>query len=104
MRALEISALLTFPLVRLGARGAEFLATAGPTLTIWHITGEQSQSVFGGSASLQFGVPISPGWRLLATAGGSLSGSPVEDVPLSDEFEPTSVLSGRVGLGLQHGF
>lgn len=104
MRALEVSVLLTLPIARIGTQGAEFLVTAGPALTIWDLTGEESQTVFGGTAALQFAVPISSGWRFLAAAGGSLSGSPVEDVALSGEFEPTSLLSGRVGLGLQYGF
>lgn len=104
MRQVEVAALLTVPIARIGDAGAEFLLTAGPTLGFWSVTGEDDRTTFGGLAALQLAAPLGTGWRLLASAGGSLSGSPIAEESVPSDFETTTLLAGRVGVGLQYGF
>ena len=104
MRQLEVAGLLTVPLTRLGDAGAEVLLAGGPTLGFWSVTGEDNRTTFGGLATLQVAAPLGGGWRLLASAGGSLSGSPIAEASVPSDFETTTLLAGRVGVGLQYGF
>lgn len=104
MRQVEVAALLTVPIARIGDAGAEFLLMAGPTLGFWSVTGEDDRTTFGGLAALQLAAPLGTGWRLLVSAGGSLSGSPIAEESVPSDFETTTLLAGRVGVGLQYGF
>lgn len=103
MRQFEIAALASMPILRVG-QGAEFTLAAGPTLEHWSVSGADSRSRFGVLALLRFSAPISADWKLLASAGGSLAGSLFEASELPDEFEPSTLWTGRVGFGAQVAF
>ncbi|HOX20898.1 MAG TPA: hypothetical protein PLI70_08240 [Gemmatimonadales bacterium] len=103
-REWTIAALVTVRVLRVGKGGAGFSLSAGPALGLWTITGLDSRTTIGGIAGLQFAAPISEGWRLLASGGGSVSGSPFESTDLPAEFEPSTLWGGQVGLGLQYAF
>lgn len=100
MHQFQVAALASIPLWQLG-QGAEFTLTAGPTLDHWSVPDADGRSRFGAVAALRFSAPISPDWRLLASTGGSLAGSPFEANELPAEFEPSALWTGRVGLGVQ---
>jgi len=99
-----IAALVTVPLLRLGSSGAAVDFSAGPVLGIWTLTDEDSRTRIGGTASLQVAAPISGAWRLLATAGASVSGSPFNTGDVPPEFETTTLWASGGGLGLQYAF
>ena len=103
MRQFEVAVLASLPLVRIG-QGAELTLSAGPTLDQWSVSGADGRSRFGALALLQFSAPISPDWKLLASAGGSLAGSPFEASELPAEFEPSTLWTGRAGFGVQLAF
>ena len=104
VREWAITALVTVPVLRVGKSGAGFSLSAGPALGLWSITGLDSRTTIGGVAALQFAAPITEGWRLVASGGGSLSESPFEATDLPAEFEPSTLWSGQVGLGVQYAF
>ncbi len=99
-----VSALVTVPLLRLGTAGAAVHLSAGPVLGIWAITEEDSRTRFGGTATLQVTAPLASSWHLLATLGGTVSGSPFNTDDLPPEFETTTLWASRVGLGVQYAF
>jgi hypothetical protein len=103
-REWAIAALVSVPVLRVGKGGAGFSLSAGPALGSWTITGLDGRTTIGGVAALQFAAPITEGWRLVASGGGSVSESPFEAADLPVEFEPSTLWSGRVGLGVQHAF
>lgn len=100
----EVSAVVVVPLVRVGKGGAGLSLSAGPTLGIWSITSVDPRTRVGGTATLQFAAPITPAWRLLASAGGAVSGSPFTEDETPVEFEIATLWRGQVGLGVQFGF
>lgn len=104
VREWAIAALVTVPLLQVGKGGAGFSLSAGPALGFWTITGLDSRTTIGGIAALQFAAPISEGWRLVASGGGSVSESPFEATDLPAEFEPSTLWGGQVGLGVQYAF
>ncbi len=103
MRQFEVAVLASLPVMRIG-QGAEFTISAGPTLDHWSVSGGDGRSRFGALALLQLSAPISPDWKLLASAGGSLAGSPFEASELPAEFEPSTLWTGRAGLGVRVAF
>jgi hypothetical protein len=103
MRQFEIAALVSLPIMHIG-RGAEVVVSAGPALDHWSVSGADSRSRFGALALLRLSAPISPDWTLLASAGGSLAGSPFEASELPAEFEPSTLWTGRAGFGVQVAF
>jgi len=103
LRQYELALLVNVPLLRVGGLGAAFSLAAGPTLDVWTVTDMDSRTRAGALAALLFAAPISPGWTLLASAAGALSGSPFNASELPAEFEPSTLLSGRIGLGLRYG-
>lgn len=104
LRQWGVAALVTVPLLRVGTGGAGLSLSAGPALGLWNVTDSESRTTFGGVAALQFAAPITPGWKLLASAGGSVSGSPFEADELPVEYTPSTLWSGQVGLGVQYAF
>lgn len=104
LRQWGVTALLTLPVLRAGTGGAGLSLSAGPALGWWNVTDADSRTTFGGVAALQFAAPITPGWKLLASAGGSVSGSPFEAGELPVEYIPATLWSGQVGLGVQYAF
>jgi hypothetical protein len=102
-RQLQLAALVSLPLLRVGASGAGFTLAVGPTVDFWSITDADSRTRGGAIAALLFGAPIAPGWTLLAAAAGTLSGSPFNASELPVEFEPSTLLGGRIGLGVRYG-
>jgi hypothetical protein len=104
VRQWAISALVTVPLLHIGKGGAGFSLAAGPALGFWSITGSADRTTIGGIAAVEFTAPITADWGLLASGGGSLSGSPFEASDLPVEFEPSTLWSGQVGLGVRYAF
>jgi len=104
LRQWGVTALVTVPVLRVGTGGAGLSLSAGPALGWWNATDSDSRTTFGGVAALQFAAPITPGWKLLASAGGSVSGSPFEAGELPVEYIPATLWSGQVGLGVQYAF
>lgn len=100
----QVAALLTMPLLRVGANGAGLALAVGPAIAIWKPTDEDSRSRFAGDASLQFHAPVTPRWNLLATGGGTVSASPMNDDEVPDEFVKTTLWAWQAGLGLQYAF
>lgn len=103
-REWAVAALVTMPLLRVGNKGAGLSLSAGPALGLWTITGLDSRTTIGGVATLHFAAPITESWRLVASGGGSVSGSPFEATDLPAEFEPSTLWGGQVGLGVQYAF
>jgi len=103
LREVQLAALVSVPLLRVGASGAGLTLAAGPTVDFWSITDADNRTRGGAIAALLFGAPIAPHWTLLATAAGTVSGSPFDAAELPVEFEPTTLLGGRVGLGVRYG-
>jgi hypothetical protein len=99
----QLAALVSLPLLRVGASGAGFTLALGPTVDFWSITDTDGRTRGGAIAALLFGAPIAPRWTLLALAAGTLSGSPFNASELPVEFEPSTLLGGRVGLGVRYG-
>jgi hypothetical protein len=104
LRQFEITAVVATPLLRVGQGGAGFSLSAGPALDIWTVTGGDSRTRAGVVGAVLFAAPISRDWKLLASAAGSLSGSPFEASELPVEFEPSTLRTGRVGFGVQYDF
>lgn len=104
LRQFEFAALLSVPLLRVGHGGAGFSLAAGPALDIWTATGSSNRTRFGALAVLQFAAPITPDLKLLASAAGSVSGSPFEADELPVDFEPSTLRTGRVGFGVRYAF
>jgi len=103
LREWQLAALVGVPLLHVGAAGAGLSVAAGPTIDFWSITDTDSRTRAGAMAALVFGAPIAPGWSLLATAAGTISGSPFNADELPVEFEPSTLLGGRIGLGVRYG-
>lgn len=99
-----VAAFVTVPLVRLGGEGGAIDLSAGPVLGIWSLTDTDARTRLGGAATLQVTAPLAPGWRLLATLGGSVSGSPFNTSDLPDFFEATTLWSAAAGLGMRYAF
>jgi len=99
-----VAAFLTVPLVRLGSEGAAIELSAGPVLGIWSLTDADARTRLGGAATLQLTAPLTPNWLLLATLGGSVSGSPFSTSDLPDFFEATTLWATAAGLGIRHAF
>ncbi|MEZ4412153.1 MAG: hypothetical protein R2910_04120 [Gemmatimonadales bacterium] len=99
-----VAALVTVPLARLGKAGAAINLSAGPVLGIWSLTDSDSRTRIGGTATLQLTAPVTPSWHLLATLGGSLSGSPFNTSEVPDSFEATTLWATAAGLGMQYAF
>lgn len=97
----EIALLATIPLVPIGDRGADLGLVAGPALGLWSITGQDSRTRLGATGTLQLAVPIAQHWRLLATAGGAVAGSPFNENELPEDFVATTLWRGQIGLALQ---
>ena len=100
---IQLAALVSVPLLRVGGSGAGLTLAAGPTVDFWSITDTDSRTRGGAIAALLFGAPIAPRWTLLIAAAGTLSGSPFNTNELPLEFEPSPLLGGRVGLGVRYG-
>jgi len=100
----SVAALVTIPLVRLGAAGAAVSLAGGPVLGIWTLTGEETRTRAGGTAMVQLTAPLGEAWHLLALIGGSLSGSPFNPTELPAEFKTTSLWGSRAGFGVQYEF
>ena len=98
-----MAALVSVRILRLGTGGAGLDLSAGPTLDLWTITDADSRTRGGAIAALSFGAPIAPGWMLMATAAGSLAGSPFNANELPVEFEPSTLVGGRIGLAVRYG-
>jgi hypothetical protein len=103
LRQYQLAALVNIPLLRVGGTGAGFSLAAGPTLDLWTVTDMDSRMRAGALAAVLFAAPIATEWTLLASAAGSLSGSPFNPGELPVEFEPSALLGGRVGIGLRFG-
>jgi hypothetical protein len=99
-----VAAFVTVPLVRLGREGAGIDFSAGPVLSVWSLTDADTRTRLGGTAALQVTAPLTPSWRLLATLGGSVSGSPLNTSDLPDFFEATTLWATAAGLGIRHAF
>jgi hypothetical protein len=99
----QLAALVSVPLLRIGRAGAGLTLAAGPTVDLWSITDTDGRTRGGAIAALLLGAPIAPRWTLLAAAAGTLSGSPFNASELPVEFEPSTLLGGRVGLGVRYG-
>ncbi len=99
-----MAALVTVPLARLGSDGAALNLSAGPVLGLWSLTDADTRTRFGGTASLQLAAPITPSWQLLATLGGSVSGSPFNATDVPDFFDTTTLWATGAGLGIQYAF
>jgi hypothetical protein len=99
-----MAAFVTVPLLRLGGEGAVIDLSAGPVLGIWSLTDADTRTRVGGAAALQVTAPLTPSWLLLATLGGSVSGSPFGASDLPDYFEATTLWATAAGLGIRYAF
>ncbi len=104
VRQVGLAALVTVPLLRLGQAGAAVNLSAGPVLGIWSLTDADTRTRIGGTATLQLAAPITPSWQLLATLGGSVSGSPFNAADVPDFFETTTLWASEAGFGVQYAF
>ncbi|HMU61619.1 MAG TPA: hypothetical protein PKA66_07545 [Gemmatimonadales bacterium] len=104
LREVGVAAFVTVPLVRLASEGASIDLLAGPVLGIWSLTDADTRMRIGGAATLQVTAPLTPTWLLLATLGGSVSGSPFDTSDLPDFFEATTLWATTAGLGVRHAF
>ena len=104
VRQVGIAALVTVPLIRLGGAGAAVRLSAGPMLGVWSLTDADARTRVGGTATLQLTAPITTSWHLLATLGGSVSGSPFNPDDVPDFFETTTLWATAAGLGIQYAF
>jgi len=99
----QVAALVTVPIFEVGTGGAGLALSAGPALSLWTPTGEDSRNRLSGVATLLLHAPIAPRWNLLASGGGAVSGSPMNGSEIPDEFVATTLWAWQVGLGLRYG-
>jgi hypothetical protein len=104
LRQVGVAAFVTVPLLRLGGEGAAIDLSAGPVLGIWSLTDADARTRLGGAATLQVSAPLAPSWLLLATLGGSVSGSPFDTGDIPDFFEATTLWAAAAGLGIRYAF
>lgn len=103
LRQYQMAALASIQLLRVGGAGAGFSLAAGPTVDLWTVTDTDSRTRVGALVAAVFAAPITPRWMLLASAAGSLSSSPFNASELPVEFQPSTLLGGRIGIGLRYG-
>jgi hypothetical protein len=103
LRQHQLAALVSITLLRVGVAGAGFGLSAGPLVDIWTVAGADSRTRAGALAAVSFAAPIAPGWSLLASAAGSLSGSPFSAGELPVEFTPSTLLGGQIEIAVRYG-
>jgi hypothetical protein len=102
LRQYQMAALASILLLRVSGAGAGLSLAAGPTVDLWTATDTDSRTRAGALVAAVFAAPIAPRWMLLASAAGSLSGSPFNASELPVEFQPSTLLGGRIGLGVRY--